>query len=41
MMKIHDHPDFPLKPFILAIAKARSPPKEPAKMDAEKNHTYY
>jgi hypothetical protein len=40
MMKIHAHPAFPPSPFILAIAKARRPPKEPAKIEAEKNHTY-
>jgi hypothetical protein len=39
IMKIQAHPDFPATPFMLAIAYARSPPKEPAKIDAEKNQT--
>jgi hypothetical protein len=38
-MKIQAQPAFPLRPFIFAIAKARRPPKDPARIEAEKNHT--
>lgn len=39
MMKIQAQPDFPLRPFILAMANARRPPKDPARIEAEKNQT--
>jgi hypothetical protein len=39
MIKIQAQPGFPLRPFILAMAKASRPPNDPARIEAEKNQT--